>query len=77
MHTYEIEVEREDRWYIIRVPEIDQLTQARHAGEIELMARELGAGHLLNQAVLVVQRKCRSAGWSCWLPKAVASSTAD
>jgi hypothetical protein len=40
-HTYEIEVYRDGRWFMIYVPEIDQLTQARHAGEIELMAREL------------------------------------
>jgi hypothetical protein len=41
MHTYEIEVYRDGRWYMIHVPEIDQITQARHAGEIEDMARSL------------------------------------
>jgi hypothetical protein len=41
MHTYEIEVERDGRWFMIYGPEIDQLTQARHAGEIEDMARSL------------------------------------
>jgi hypothetical protein len=39
MHTYEIEVYRKGRWYMIRVPELDGLTQALHPGEIEDMAR--------------------------------------
>jgi hypothetical protein len=34
-------VYRDGRWYMINVPEIDQLTQALHRGEIEVMAREL------------------------------------
>jgi hypothetical protein len=41
MRTYEIEVTRDGRWLIIHVSAIDQLTQARYAGEVELMAREL------------------------------------
>lgn len=41
MREYKIEVERDDRWWMIHVPEIDQLTQARRVSEIELMAREL------------------------------------
>jgi hypothetical protein len=38
---YKAEVTREGRWWMIYVPEIDQLTQARRVGEIEDMAREL------------------------------------
>jgi hypothetical protein len=41
MRVYGIEVSRDGDWWMIRVPEIDQVTQARHAGEVELMAREL------------------------------------
>ncbi|BBU23272.1 hypothetical protein [Mycobacterium xenopi] len=41
MTEYEIEVERDGRWWMIRVPEIDQLTQARRIDEIEDMARSL------------------------------------
>jgi hypothetical protein len=39
MRTYEIEVYRKGRWYMIRVPKLDGLTQARHPDEIEDMAR--------------------------------------
>jgi hypothetical protein len=41
MREYKIEVERDGRWWMIRVPEIDQLTQARRISEIEDMARSL------------------------------------
>lgn len=41
MRTYDIEVYRAGRWRMIYAPEIDQLTQARHRGEIEDMARSL------------------------------------
>lgn len=41
MREYKIEVNREDRWWIINVPEIDQITQARRIDEIEDMARSL------------------------------------
>lgn len=34
MHTYEIEVYRDGRWHMIRIPELDGLTQARHPDEI-------------------------------------------
>jgi len=43
MYTYQIEVYREGRWYMIRIPELDGLTQARHRGEIEDMARSYNA----------------------------------
>jgi hypothetical protein len=41
MREYKIEVERDGRWWMIHVPEIDQLTQARRISEIEDMARSL------------------------------------
>jgi hypothetical protein len=39
MHTYDAEVYRDGRWWMIRIRELDGLTQARHPGEIEDMAR--------------------------------------
>ena len=38
MHRYEVEVYRDGRWYMIRIPEIDGLTQARHPREIDDIA---------------------------------------
>ena len=43
--TYQAEVTREGRWWMIRVPSIDALTQARNVAEVPLMARELIAVH--------------------------------
>jgi len=40
MHEYKIEVAREGRWWMVRIPEIDGLTQARRLSEAETMARE-------------------------------------
>ena len=40
MKQYDIEVTRDGRWWAIRVPELDGVTQARHRGEIEEMARD-------------------------------------
>lgn len=39
MHTYEIELYRDGRWWMVKIPEIDGLTQARWLGEAESMAR--------------------------------------
>jgi hypothetical protein len=39
MATYGIEVTREGRWWMIHIPEIDGLPQARYPGEIERLAR--------------------------------------
>ena len=41
MHEYKIEVERDGRWWMIHVPEIGQLTQARRITEIVSMAESL------------------------------------
>jgi hypothetical protein len=41
MSKYTAEVERDGKFWMIRVPEIDYLTQARDVREIERMARDL------------------------------------
>jgi predicted XRE-type DNA-binding protein len=38
--NYEVTVRREGRWWMIAVPELDGLTQARRLDEVERMARE-------------------------------------
>ena len=40
MHEYKIEVVRDGRWWMVHIPEIDGLTQARRLSEAETMARE-------------------------------------
>lgn len=40
MHEFKIEVTREGRWWMVRIPEIDGLTQARRLSEAESVARE-------------------------------------
>jgi hypothetical protein len=41
MHEYKVDVEREGRWWMVHVSDIDGLTQARRISEIEEMARSL------------------------------------
>ncbi|MDA0253139.1 MAG: HicB family toxin-antitoxin system [Actinomycetota bacterium] len=41
MRNYKIEVYRDGRWWMIVVPELGQITQARRISEIEDMARSL------------------------------------
>lgn len=41
--TYTVRVERADKFWLLYVPEVDRHTQARHLGEVELMARDLVA----------------------------------
>jgi len=38
--TYEVTVSREDRWWMVAVPELGGVTQARRLDEVERMARE-------------------------------------
>ena len=38
--TYKATVTREGKWWMVAIPELDGLTQARRLGEAELMARE-------------------------------------
>ncbi|MGW4482020.1 hypothetical protein [Rhodococcus triatomae] len=40
MRTYTVEVTREGEWWMVSIPELDGLTQARQLSEAELMARE-------------------------------------
>lgn len=40
MYEFKIEVTRDGRWWMVHIPEIDGLTQARRIGEAEQMARE-------------------------------------
>jgi hypothetical protein len=40
MLTYDIEVTRDGKWWMIHIPVLDGLTQARFPGEIEDMARD-------------------------------------
>ncbi|GAA4474199.1 hypothetical protein GCM10023094_09390 [Rhodococcus olei] len=40
MSTYRVEVTREGKWWMVAIPELDGLTQARRLSESDLMARE-------------------------------------
>jgi hypothetical protein len=40
MKSYEVTVAREGRWWMIEIPELDGLTQARRLDDVEKMARE-------------------------------------
>lgn len=40
MTTYKATVTREGKWWMVRIPELDGLTQARRLAEAEDMARE-------------------------------------
>ncbi|MDP3209495.1 MAG: hypothetical protein Q8M65_10135, partial [Rhodoglobus sp.] len=46
MNKYSATVSREGKWWMVRVPAIGGLTQARRFSEAELMARELIAATL-------------------------------
>jgi hypothetical protein len=41
VNRYQVVVSRDGRWWMISVPEIDGLTQARRLADVEQMAREL------------------------------------
>jgi hypothetical protein len=38
--VFKVEVERDGRWWMVKIPEIDGLTQARRYAEVPTMARE-------------------------------------
>ena len=40
MHQYKVDITREGRWWMVHIPEIDGLTQARRLAEAPMMARE-------------------------------------
>jgi hypothetical protein len=40
MHEYKIEIARDGRWWMVHIPEINGLTQARRLAEAPTMARE-------------------------------------
>ena len=40
MHDYKIEITREGKWWMIHIPDIEGLTQARRLSEATTMARE-------------------------------------
>ena len=39
--TYKVEVTRDGKWWMISIPELDALTQARRIDDVGAMAREL------------------------------------
>lgn len=41
MTTYRVNVTREGKWWMVAIPELDELTQARRISEAEAMARDL------------------------------------
>jgi hypothetical protein len=41
MNTYTVRVNREGKWWMVRVPDLGAITQARRLGEVEEMARSL------------------------------------
>jgi predicted RNase H-like HicB family nuclease len=40
MNTYDVTVTRDGRWWMVEIPELDGLTQARRLSEVEHMARD-------------------------------------
>lgn len=40
-HVYKVEVTRDGKWWMLSVPELGELTQARRLSEAERMAREV------------------------------------
>lgn len=40
MYEFKIEIQRESKWWMVHIPEIDGFTQARRLADAETMARE-------------------------------------
>jgi hypothetical protein len=40
MHGYKIDITREGRWWMVHIPEVGGITQARRLAEAPMMARE-------------------------------------
>ncbi len=62
MRTYDVEVYRDGRWWMIRIPQLDGLTQIRWPGEIKSMARSyiaVSTGQQIdNITVRIVKSRC-------------------
>lgn len=58
--AYDVDVTRDGRWWLISVPEIDQLTQARRLKDVHEMAAELVALHTDLPVSMVQQIHIRS-----------------
>lgn len=43
--TYRVQITRDGRWWMVHIPELDELTQARRLSEAPRMAREVIALH--------------------------------
>jgi hypothetical protein len=74
MHTYEIEVTREGRWWIIRAPEIDHLVVSRLVRGLILRHR---AGRLVHSgAGLFLGRLASALDGSPWTGRIAAGGPA-
>lgn len=58
--TYAVEVTRYGRWWMVSVPEVDGLTQARRLSDVDLAARELIAVTLDVPLSTVAVRRVRT-----------------
>ena len=48
VNTYDVEVQRGDQWWVLRVPEIQAaVIQAKSLRDVESTARDLRGGHAL------------------------------
>jgi hypothetical protein len=63
MHTYDVGVYRDGRWWMIRIPELDGLTQARWPGEVKSMARSYIAVSTDQPIDTIAVRIVRSRWW--------------
>lgn len=70
-HVYSATAEREGRWWLITVPELDAVTQARTVREIDMMATGLVA------ALLDLEEDDVQVNVSVKLPESVAEAWAE